>query len=625
MQKITAQEPEARSADIVAGNIERLRELFPEAFTEGKIDFDVLKQLLGGEVDEQPERYGLNWNGKRQARDAALTPSMGTLRPACEESVDWDTTQNLMIEGDNLEVLKLLQRSYANKVKLIYIDPPYNTGNDFVYPDNYRDGVRNYLKNTGQVDDDGVAVTSDTEKVGRRHTRWANMMFPRLLLARHLLQPEGILLVSIDENEANTLRSMLDEIFGEENFIATFIWKRKAGGGDDSGHVAIEHEYILCYSRDRDRAKLSRIAHESPAMTAKYNKSENGRRYYLERLDKTSLTYSRSMDFEIECPDGTMVSPPQPDPMNPTTAWRWSVNAVADRRDELEFHRDKKTGEWRIYTRTWESLDGVTPRSLLTDPKHGRNRDGTQDVDRLIGPKVFSNPKPVKLISHLLDIAAADEDSIVLDFFAGSGTTGHALIEKNLNDGGSRRYILVQFPEPTDRADFANICDITKRRLLRVKETIEAEAGLVAADLGFRVFKLDASNVRPWNTQPEDLQQSLFDAVDNILPGRTDDDLLYEVLLKRGLDLCVPIETREVAGRKLHSVGAGTIFACLDASIDRAAAEALAEAIIAWHKELDPTGETSVIFRDSAFDGDAAKVNLTQLLVQHGIKSVRSL
>ncbi len=274
------------------------------------------------------------------------------------------------------------------------------------------------------------------------------MMYPRLKLARDLLQEEGLIFVSIDDGEHVRLAATLDEIFGPENFVANFIWKRKAGGGDDSGHVAAEHEYVVCYARDLPRAGVAAIQHESPAMTAKYNRSENGRRYYLERLDKTSLTYSPSMDFEIECPDGTKTRPPQPDPRVPTTIWRWSRSKVEERRQELVFDRDNKTNEWRIYTKTMESLDGVTPRSLLVDTEHGRNRDGTQELAELLGTKVFNNPKPLKLLGHLLSIGAKDKDAVVCDFFAGSGSTGHALFRQNLSDAGHRRFILVQLPEP---------------------------------------------------------------------------------------------------------------------------------------------------------------------------------
>jgi adenine-specific DNA-methyltransferase len=624
MQTLTPADPETKSADILAQNVEQLRALFPEAFTEGKIDFEVLKQLLGATVDEREEKYGLNWHGKRRARQLALTPSAGTLRPCPEDSVDWDTTQNLMIEGDNLEVLKLLQKSYAGKVKLIYIDPPYNTGKDFVYPDNFQDNIRNYLELTGQVEG-GRRISSNTEASGRFHTDWLNMMYPRLKLARNLLREDGLLLVSIDDHEMCALRILLDEVFGAENFISTFVWKRKAGGGDDSQHVAAEHEYVLCFARDDGKAGIASILHESPAMTAKYNRSENGRRYYQERLDKTSLTYSASMDFEIGCPDGTLIKPPQPNPQTPTTIWRWSKSTVRDRRDELIFERDKKTGEWRIYTRTWESLDGVTPRSLLVDAEHGRNRDGTQDLADILGPKVFTNPKPLKLLRHLLNIASGDKDSLVLDFFAGSATTAHALWDLNVVDGGQRRFIIVQVPEPSGRDDYPSVSEITKERLRRAGRKIKDENPLFPGDLGFRVFKLDSSNIRAWDPSAGTLADTLEQHQEHLKAGRTEADILHELLLKLGLDLCVPIEKRSIAGKDVHAIGGGVLLACLVTEITRDQVEALAQGIVAWHQELAPAGDTTCVFRDSAFADDVAKSNLAAILNQHGLTTVRSL
>ena len=289
----------------------------------------------------------------------------------------------------------------------------------------------------------GQVVGKEGEDLSR-HDKWLCMMYPRLKLLHRLLADNGVIFVSIDDYEIFHLQLLLNEIFGLQNLIANLVWKRKAGGGDDSEHVATEHEYVLCYAKRKQLAKISRVLHESPAMTAKYNKIENGRRYYLERLDKTSLTYSNSMDFPIKCPDGSFVSPPHPDPNNPTTSWRWSEGTVKDRHSELEFIREKKTNAWRIYTRTWEPLEGVTPRSLLVENDFGRNRDGTQELDSILGPKVFNNPKPTKLLSHLMQMGASDKKSLVLDSFAGSGSTAHAVLKLNNKDGGSRRFILCE-------------------------------------------------------------------------------------------------------------------------------------------------------------------------------------
>lgn len=335
-----------------------------------------------------------------------------------------NSTDNRIIHGDNLEALKSLLPEFEGQVKCIYIDPPYNTGNEgWVYNDAVNDPkMKRWL---GQV------VGKEGEDLSR-HDKWLCMMYPRIRLLHRLLASDGVIFVSIDDNEAVHLGLLMNEVFGAANFIANLVWKRKAGGGDDSEHMAIEHEYVLCFAKQKRLAKISRVLHESPAMTAKYNREEDGRRYYLERLDKTSLTYGDSMDFPIQCPDGSFISPPHPDPKNPTTSWRWSETTVKERWGELEFLREKKTNCWRVYTRTWEPTNGVTPRSLLVEKDFGRNRDGTQELDSILGPKVFNNPKPTKLLTHLLQMAASDTDALVLDSFAGSGSTAHAVLNLTL-------------------------------------------------------------------------------------------------------------------------------------------------------------------------------------------------
>ena len=388
----------------------------------------------------------LHWVGKNKVvnhhHDVPFRLLDKQYRFNAKEGTPANSTNNRIIHGDNLEALKSLLPEFEGKVNCIYIDPPYNTGNEgWVYNDAVNDPkIKKWL---------GRVVGKEGEDLSR-HDKWLCMMYPRLNLLHRLLADDGVIFVSIDDNEAFHLELLLNEIFGIQNLIANLIWKRKAGGGDDSEHVATEHEYVLCYAKRKQLAKISRVLHESPAMTAKYNKIENGRRYYLERLDKTSLTYSDSMDFPIECPDGSFVSPPHPDPNNPTTSWRWSESTVKDRRSELEFIREKKTNEWRIYTRTWEPLEGVTPRSLLVEKDFGRNRDGTQELDSILGPKVFNNPKPTKLLTHLMQMGASDKNSLVLDSFAGSGSTAHAVLKLNHKDGGNRRFILCEmmnYPE----------------------------------------------------------------------------------------------------------------------------------------------------------------------------------
>ena len=622
MKRITEQDPQSRSPDLVADNITQLADLFPEACTEGKVDFTVLRELLGDSVDETEEKYGLNWHGKRRARRLALTPSTGTLRPCSEESVEWESTQNLMIEGDNLEVLKLLQRSYTNKVKLIYIDPPYNTGKDFVYRDNYKDGIRNYLKITGQLDGNGDKLCSNTDASGRFHTNWLNMMYPRLKVARTLLRPDGVMFVSIDENESARLRLLCDEIFGEENFVCEFVWKKKSGGGGDVGSVVIDHETILCYGRTEEPG----ITNDPCAqVTTTYNKSDpDGRRYSLDRLDKQSLGYQKSLDFPIEGPDGRTYVVEHKDPDHKVARWRWSKDTVQARYDELVF-------KWPyIYTKNYEKRNGAKPRSLLVDERFGRTRTGKTDLKKLFDVDVMDFPKPIKLMTHLLNLAASDGD-IVMDFFAGSCPLGQAVLERAREaDGKLVRFILIQLQEPvaSDNQSGRNaselgcltVADIGKERLRRT-----IAKGTVESTLGFRVFKLDSSNIRAWEPERTDMAGSLLDYIDHIKPDRSEDDLFYELLLKLGYDLCAPTEQREIAGKRVHAVGDGALVACLSESIKDSEVNELVLGIAAWRDEMDEADDLTVVFRDSAFEDDVAKSNVVEILRQYDIKVVRSL
>jgi adenine-specific DNA-methyltransferase len=603
------------SRDFADDNVARIVELFASCVIESRdengdlkraIDFDQLKQELSGSIVDGPiERYQLNWPGKREALLIANAPIAKTLRPCREESVDFDKTKNLFIEGDNLEALKLLQETYLAKVKMIYIDPPYNTGTDLIYEDDFAEDKEAYFQRSLQVDEAGNRLVANPESNGRRHSDWLSMMYPRLRLGRNLLRDDGALFISINDIEYANLRKLCDEVFGEQNFIATFVWKKKAGGGDDSGHVATEHEYVVCYGRDISKTRLANIKHESPSMTAKYNRSENGRRYYLERLDKTSLTYSESMDFAIECPDGTLVEPTQPDPNNPTTAWRWGKTTVSERRSELEFVKDPKTGEWRVYTRTWEPLEGVTPRSLLVDKEHGRNRDGTQELATLLGPKVFTNPKPTKLLRHLVKIGASLEGALVLDFFAGSGSMHHAIMLETASDGVERRCVSIQLAENTGRTDYTTIAEICKERLRRAGEKTKSEVGMIAAtqDFGFRVFKIDKSNMMDIYYSPDDQAQvNLIDQIRNIKPDRSAEDLLFQVLLDWGVDLALPIARETILGKEVFFVDENALAACFDVGLDEE-----------FVKELAKRKSLRVVFHDAGFASDDVKINVEQI------------
>jgi len=642
MKKLTADDTETHSADIIAGNIEQLKALFPEACTEGKVDFEVLKQLLGGAVDEREEKYGLNWHGKRRARQLALTPSTGTLRPCPEDSVDWDTTQNLMIEGDNLEVLKLLQKSYAGKVKLIYIDPPYNTGKDFVYPDNFQDSIKNYLELTGQVVG-GRKISSNTEASGRFHTDWLNMMYPRLKVARDLLSPSGAIFISIDDNELSNIKALADDVFGEECYAGCVA--RVTGTPTGGGFRALvnETDNVLIYLKQPD-VEMSGVAFTDDDAVI-YDKEDADGKYLTRSLRRTGGEDRRedrpTMYYGLTAPDGTIVHPKAPAGYES----RWICGK--GRYDEMladgliEWQQVAKEGKptWQPYQKFYLEGRLKQPSNLWAELEG--NKKATRDLKVLFeGEKIFSFPKPVGLLRHILQIAAGDHAAVVLDFFAGSGTTAHAAMEYNAADGGRRRYILVQLPEPLDpenkdqktAAAFCdklkkprNIAELTKERLRRAAKKIKDENPLFAGDLGFRVFKLDSSNIRAWEPDRDDLPKTLVESVQHLKADRTEADILHELLLKLGLDLCVPIEQKKIAGKTVHSIGGGVLLACLAEIITRDEVEPLAQGIVAWHKALAPAGDTTCVFRDSAFADDVAKTNLAAILNQHGLQNVRSL
>ncbi len=626
MEKLDAASPQAQSADLVAGNIEQLKALFPELITEGAngvaVNVDVLKALVGdANVTDADEKYGLNWHGKRRARQLALTPSTGTLRPCPEDSVDWDTTQNLMIEGDNLEVLKLLQKSYAGKVKLIYIDPPYNTGKDFVYPDNFQDNIRNYLELTGQVES-GKKISSNTESSGRFHTDWLNMMYPRLRLARDFLRHDGVFAATIDDGEVANLRKICDEVFGEENFVANVVWQKKYGAANDAKYLSDMHDHILIYCRNKEVWRPN-LFPRPEGLNAKYSNPDDDPRGPWYPTNLSVKTYSASNDYVITSPAGIQFSPP------PSRAWVVSKaryeELLADGR--ITFGKD---GNSRPYSKTFlsEVQQGIVPTTIWLHEEAGHNIEGKSLIREMFDAEadIFDTPKPIRLIQRLISMTeGSGHDDIFMDFFAGSGTTGHAVMKQNADDSGSRRFILVQIPEPLDKKVYKSISQVTEERLRRAGAKVKADNPDWQGDTGFRVFKLDTSNIRAWNPKPDNLEASLFDHQDHLLEGRSEADVLYELLLKLGLDLCVPIEQRSIAGKAVHAVGGGVLLACLAQTIRAAEVEALADGIAAWHQQLAPAGDTTCVFRDSAFEGDVAKTNMAAILQQHGIATVRSL
>ena len=632
MKRITAEDPDSRSSDLVADNIAHLARLFPEAFTEGEVNFTVLRELLGDATDETEEKYGLNWHGKRRARRLALTPSTGTLRPCPEESVEWDSTQNLMIEGDNLEVLKLLQKSYTNKVKLIYIDPPYNTGKDFVYRDNYKDGIRNYLKITGQLDGNGDKFCSNTDASGRYHTDWLNMMYPRLKLARILLRQDGFLFMTVDDVEVHHLRQAADEIFGEDNFVANVIWEKKYTRSNDAQFFSDNHDHILIFAKDRSGSELS-LQRRTTDQEAAYSNPDNHVKGPWKATPLHAKSGGNTSPYTFR--NGITWVPP------PGTYRRFSDQTMArmDENNEIWFGSDGLATPSRK-TFLSEAKPGVSPVTIWPYKEVGHNHEANNELKQLLAQGVFSNPKPTRLIRRMIELAADDPDEtcIVLDFFAGSGTTGHAVMKQNAMDAGSRRYILVQLPEGVDFGNKEqkttaayltrlgkplNIAEITKERLRRASSQIGQSVGTL--DMGFRVFKLDSSNIKAWEPDRANMTQSLLDHLDHIKPDRNEEDLFYELLLKLGYDLCAPFERREIASKRVNAIAGGVLMTCLAESIKGPEIDELALGIVGWRDEMNATEDVTVVFRDSAFEDDVAKTNMTEILGQYDVKDVRSL
>lgn len=697
MKKIEAASPEAQSANLVADNVAQLKALFPELVTEGPqgpaVNLDVLKALVGdATVTDAEEKYGLNWHGKRAARQLALTPSTGTLRPCPDESVDWDTTKNLMIEGDNLEVLKLLQKSYAGKVKLIYIDPPYNTGKDFVYPDNYQDNIVNYLEITGQTNE-GRKLSSNTDASGRFHTNWLSMMYPRLKVARNLLTEDGVVFVSIGDDELDHLKRLCVEVFGEENYVNTVAVNMKniagASGGGEDKRLKKNIEYLLIFAKNYDHFGPFQNTYELipiDELVAQYREEGASWKYTSVLVDEGEKKYIGST-VDGEGNEIRIYGRESPSIL--------SINQVVKEQGLTESQVYSKYAK-RIF-QTAMPQSSIRPRvmakvqeldanfelySIEYVPRSGRNKgqvyeqfykgesfrlfawlgDVAEEIDGRLYKKELqgtywdfvgetknltkegSTPlpngkKPLALLKRILELDGT-KDCIVLDFFAGSGTTGHAVLEQNSIDQGSRRFILVQLPEPLDKDDkdqmiAAEFCDsiskprriseLTKERLRRATNKIRTEQPMFAGDSGFRVYKLASSNIRAWNASPDNVLESLLAHADHLASDRGDDDVLAELLLKLGLDLCVPMQERAVGEKQIQSIAGGVLITCLVPKIEAEDVESLAQGIITWHRELAPATDTTCVFRDSAFADDVAKTNMAAILEQNGIANVRSL
>jgi adenine-specific DNA-methyltransferase len=536
-----------------------------------------------------------------------------------------------MIEGDNLEVLKLLQKSYAGKVKLIYIDPPYNTGRDFVYPDDYQDNIKNYLERTGQVDSHGKKSSSNTEASGRLHTNWLNMMYPRLKLARNLLREDGVLFVSIDDGEASNLLSVLNDVFGEENFVASVIWQKKYAKQNDSLTLSTSHDYVLLFTKNIASWVPGEIERDERQLCGYKNPDSDPRGRWQSVVYTCNKTRAERPNLYY----------PIPHPVTGKDVWPeesrvWAYEEPRTQRNiqegRLWWGRNGELEKPRLKTFLAEVGAGLVPDTLWLRAEVGDTQDSAREILALFGGPIFDTPKPTKLLQRCIHVSNCKSDDIVLDFFAGSGSTGHAVMAQNAADSGHRRFILVQLPEtldPSNRdqktaADFCakvgkplNIAELTKDRLRRAGKKIKDENPLVAGDLGFRVFKLDSSNIRAWDPTTKDVERTLLDAVNNLKADRSEADILYELLLKLGLDLAVPLEQRSLAGKTVYSIGAGVLLACLDARIEAGDVEVLGQGIIEWHKALAPVGDTTCVFRDSAFADDVAKTNLTAILEQY--------
>ncbi len=648
---------DGKSMDIVSDNVEKLKELFPEVFSEGKIDFDKLKEELGSFTDKENERYNFTWNGKQEAKHIAQTPSTGTLRPCKEDSKDWDTTQNLYIEGDNLEVLKLLQKSYHKKVKMIYIDPPYNTGKDFVYKDNFKDNIKNYMEQTGQVDSDGNRLSTNSDTNGRYHSDWLSMMYPRLKLARNLLKDDGVVFISIDDNEIGNLRKLCDEVFGEDNFIAELTWEKKKKGTFLSNNLTNIKESILVYAKSK--ALFNGLIGEINTDTETYPCINASNKRDIRTISKGIISKFRESNYFLakgsEISVSTMSLKLHSDLIIKNNIlmenlviegnWRYTQVNMENYAKEGDLYITQDLYIRRIVREArYKTLKDLLPRlgtntelkyqnfnlNNLFEDGWGSNEDGEEELRLLLnGKSILEFPKPTKLIKKLI-ASVRDEDSLILDFFSGSATTAHAVMQLNSVDNGNRQYIMVQLPEKTDNKDFSTICEIGKERIRRAGEKIKADnpdKDLSNLDIGFKVYKLDSSNIKEWDSDFDNLETNLLDSVDNIKPDRTSEELLYEILLKYGLDLTLPIEEKTIEGKTVYNIGFGALVVCLDDNITIEVVEAIAEFVkeqVVYDEEKKKR-HARVVFKDKSFADTNVKTNAIQVLKQFDIDEVVSV
>lgn len=612
------------SLDGVQRNIELIGKLFPNAITEvmrdGKvehaIDFDVLRQELSDSIVEgREERYQFTWPDKKKAMLAANAPITATLRPVVADSVGKDGTpggfdsENLYIEGDNLEVLKLLQETYLGKVKMIYIDPPYNTGNDFVYEDDFAQSAADYMDNSGQYDEEGNRLVSNPESNGRFHTDWLNMIYPRLKIAKNLLTDDGVIFISINDQEVVNTRKISDEILGADNFIASLIWQQRKGGGNDSRYIAVDHEYILIYSKNTNNLSDRWYISQTEEYLKRYKEVENdGRRYYWDTLVRNGL--QNPIVITLTAPDGTSV----------TINSQKSKETVIKGLKEGTVRFTKTANGWSLHHKVYMK-NGQVLRSILTE--YGNNRSSGLELMDLFGKTIFDYSKPSTLLKLLCQLNTKNDD-IILDFFSGSATTAHAVMELNAEDGGHRKFIMVQLPEKTDekseayKAGYKNICEIGKERIRRAGRKIKEDAGLTAPadlDIGFRCLRLDESNMKPVYYTPDEVgQQDLFSLVDNVKEDRTPEDLLFQVMLDLGVLLSSKIEETTIAGKKVFNVEDNYLIACFDSDVSEKTIKAIAKQKPYYF-----------VMRDSSMASDSVATNFDQIFATYSPDTVRKV
>ena len=627
------------TAEMAEKNIEMLGQMFPNCLTEKKndegkivkaIDFDKLRQELADSVVEGPEeRYQFTWPDKRNAIRLANAPTTKTLRPCREESVDFDNTQNLYIEGDNLDVLKILRENYLGKVKMIYIDPPYNTGNDFVYNDDFSQASSEYIAESGQFDSDGNRLVLNTESNGRFHTDWLNMIYPRLKVAKDLLSDDGVIFISIDDNEVENLRKVCDEIFGENNSPATIIWEKADSPRMDAKSFSSRHDFILVYAKDfKDEVFIKPTVSEVPEHYDKVD--EYGNRYYLKPLRYMGNADTRearpNLFFPIEAPNGELIYPIRADGSD--GRWRWSKEKVQLEHSKLEFINGRNG--WSVYTKIYADNETAIPIETIWYNKDvGSNRTAMAALKIIFqDEKPFTTPKPIELIKMMLSILNS-KDSIIIDFFSGSATTAHAVMKLNAEDGGNRKFIMVQLPEKTEekseayKAGYKNICEIGKERIRRAGKKVKEEAGLQcqSLDIGFRVLKLDSANEKEVKRTPSEVpvEQGLFDAmlddmVENIKEDRTPEDLLFQVLPMCNLPLSCKIETKTIDGKCVFIVEEGYLIACFDDEIN--------ENVITAIAKMKPY---YFVMRDSSLATDNVADNFDQIFNAYSKDTIRRI